>query len=297
MARYTPSVHQVFNELDSQGLLYGLSRISGEKNAAYKQRLLDIFVNKASSAYQGIINAMTRELGLSINTEFTFTFTKDSDGYPVLTAPAIVINESVVTLYHDYPQRAVSATFDTWSTTSSTYTIGQLAAEINKIAGFSVTLKADANTEMRAACLFNQSSVVSVLDEDLSEKGLVARLDNDYILSDSIYIQSSNLRNRVYSQAAVVRTGDYYIDTQYGIVYSYSGPGPASSVWYKYLDDDMKVKSSPVILHNLQDETFKARMFRQVLGNDGIYYDGMPTALGADILNELFAVFGTRWGA
>lgn len=294
--RLTPVIHHVFNELDSQGLLYGLSRIEGESNASYKQRLLDIFAHRADSTYLGVIHAMTRELGLSIDTEFVFTFTKDSSGAPVLTAPAIDIDESVVTLYSDYPNSTIAAQFDTWETSSSTYTIGKLATEINKVSGFSVTLKANVNTERRAACLYNQSSVVTVTTEDLSEKGPVAKLDNDYILAKSVHVSSLNLFNRVYSQAAVVRNGDYYVDTQNGIIYSKSGAGPGTTVWYKYLSDDFKVKSSPVILHNLQSDTFKSRMFRQQLGNDGNYHDGMPTALGADLVNELFSVFGVGYG-
>ena len=61
--------HHVFNELDRHGLALGLKRLSGEKNAEYKQRLMDIFVHRANSTYAGLIFGITRELGLTIDRE------------------------------------------------------------------------------------------------------------------------------------------------------------------------------------------------------------------------------------
>ena len=71
--------HKVFNELDSHGLTLGLPRLAGERNAEYKQRLLDVFVNRANSSYLGLIYGITRELGLSLTKEFTITPTNPTD--------------------------------------------------------------------------------------------------------------------------------------------------------------------------------------------------------------------------
>ena len=65
--------HQMFNELDKFGLLLGLDRLSNERNLEYKERLLDVFANRADSTTRGLINGITRELGLKIKQELLVT--------------------------------------------------------------------------------------------------------------------------------------------------------------------------------------------------------------------------------
>lgn len=61
---YTPEVYNIWNCFDEFGLLLGLPRIPGEKNKNYKTRLLDVYTNPANSTYQGLLNGISRELGL-----------------------------------------------------------------------------------------------------------------------------------------------------------------------------------------------------------------------------------------
>ena len=63
----TPTVYNVWNCFDEFGLLLGLPRIAGENNRQYKARLLDVYANPANSTYQGLINGISRELGVSQN--------------------------------------------------------------------------------------------------------------------------------------------------------------------------------------------------------------------------------------
>lgn len=57
-------IHHVWNFLDEFGALFGCKRLYGEQNLDYKNRLLDIFVNKANSSKVGLANGISRELGL-----------------------------------------------------------------------------------------------------------------------------------------------------------------------------------------------------------------------------------------
>ena len=61
---YTPEVYNIWNHFDEFGLELGLPRILGEKNKDYKARLTDVYVNPANSTYQGLLNGISRELGL-----------------------------------------------------------------------------------------------------------------------------------------------------------------------------------------------------------------------------------------
>ena len=102
MATYTPSLHQVWNELDEFGLLLDLPRIEGERNPSYKQRLFDVFVNRASSSYRGLINGITRELGLSLYHAMTVTPVLNPDGTTIGTNPAISFDETRCYVYSDW---------------------------------------------------------------------------------------------------------------------------------------------------------------------------------------------------
>lgn len=58
-------LNPVWNTFDEMGLLLGASRLHGETNASYKERILDIFRRPASSTKEGLLNGVARELGLT----------------------------------------------------------------------------------------------------------------------------------------------------------------------------------------------------------------------------------------
>jgi hypothetical protein len=60
-----PEVYNVWNCFDELGMLVSLDRIAGERNKSFKHRILDVFINPGNSTYQGLINAIARELNIS----------------------------------------------------------------------------------------------------------------------------------------------------------------------------------------------------------------------------------------
>ncbi len=63
-AHYDLQIHHVWNAFDEFGLLLGLTRLEGERNAAFKERILDVFVHPGNSTPAGIEAGVARELGL-----------------------------------------------------------------------------------------------------------------------------------------------------------------------------------------------------------------------------------------
>ena len=57
-------LHHVWNCFDEFGLLLGVDRLHGEKNAAFKERILDVFRKPANSTKNGLQNAISRSLGI-----------------------------------------------------------------------------------------------------------------------------------------------------------------------------------------------------------------------------------------
>lgn len=81
------SIHMVWNYFDEFGYLLGCPRIYGEKNVDYKKRLLDVFENTANASMTGLLNGISRELGLTKKVEW------NTDESIELKDPMIVVNQ------------------------------------------------------------------------------------------------------------------------------------------------------------------------------------------------------------
>jgi hypothetical protein len=63
-------LHHIWNAFDEFALLLGAERLFGERNVDFKERILDVFRKPANSTKQGMLNGISRDLGLDI-TEVT----------------------------------------------------------------------------------------------------------------------------------------------------------------------------------------------------------------------------------
>lgn len=289
----TPEQHPIFNEFDQHGLLLGLSRLENEKNAKYKQRLMDVMVHRAGSSYQGLINGITRELGLKIVDVMLIEPVLDINGDPLVPNPGVVFQETKCTLYNDFTTDDVLLVIDRFEPLGGSFTLATLADTINATGYYTATLLYDANENARSMTIFNQTSIGIVPSEDISGKGLRVRLDNVNLIPGTISVTSPNLIIRK-SSPNNLGQGEYYVDEVSGTVFTNQVPADGSLIRYKYRNDSFVVQASPVILHNLQSADFKTKMFEQI-GN-GEPVNGLPTHLGADIINELLSVFPSNWG-
>jgi hypothetical protein len=60
-------LHHIWNAFDEFGLLLGIERLFGERNTTFKERILDVFRKPANSTKQGMINGISRDLGLDVS--------------------------------------------------------------------------------------------------------------------------------------------------------------------------------------------------------------------------------------
>lgn len=287
MARttYTPQIWTVFNEFDRHGLLLGLKRLKEERNASYKWRLLDVFVRRANSTYLGLIYGVTRELGLEVTEALQII--PDSS----LAFPAVVFKDTKCTLYSNYITETVIEEFDRFEVDGGSFTIQELVDNINATGLFTATIL-DSIAGDRAMTIFNQTSLEQIVAEELSGKGSRIKLDHENLVENTVSISSANLIERVQSELELTSAGRYYIDLEHGIILTTVAPEPGSAIRYKWRNDNFIVSASPVIIHNLQSEGFKPKIFEQL--DDETY--GLPTTLGADQINELLSVFPAGWG-
>lgn len=364
----TPVPHAVFNEFDEQGLLLGLPRLSQEKNAAYKKRLFDVFVHKGGPTYRGLINAVTREVGLEIiealkvepvletsdqgltgtidptasisvigvgtlfltelvvgdriivnseerkvatiidnlNLTVTTAFTDTANDLtplrvarntPLVAEPGVTFQDTKLTLYSDYSAGTVLLEIDRFDPDGGSFTLAELKITVDATGFYLATIESGVDTDQRSMTVFNQSTIKEVLSESISEKGFDVRLLHQNLIEGTVAIKSQNLTRKVALETDLVRSGDYFINLEYGRLLTFGSSGLGSVIRYKYRDDDFLFESSPVIIHNLQREDYKTKMFEQVPDPAAILPDtnGKPTPRGANIINELLSVFPTNW--
>lgn len=62
--QYELIIHHVWNAFDEFGLLLNIYRLEGERNESFKNRILDVFKNPGNSTPKGMINGISRDLGI-----------------------------------------------------------------------------------------------------------------------------------------------------------------------------------------------------------------------------------------
>lgn len=76
---YTPVVREVFNDTASHAMFQGLRRIPGEKNIYLHRRLSDAPYYPTGTDYDGMIEAISRDLGLTVHRQaLSVTLNKDT---------------------------------------------------------------------------------------------------------------------------------------------------------------------------------------------------------------------------
>ena len=176
--------HSIFNELDSHGLALGLKRLPNERNAEYKQRILDVFVNRSNSSYQGLLNGITRKLGFSFKKEFTIIPTNTTAN----PNAAIFFKDTRCCIYGDYyGAPSVFKEIDRWNLKlNEGYTLQDLKDSIESYPNstspyFRVILEEDIDLSKRSMTIYEQGSIGTVSQESLAGKGTIINLNNHYI--------------------------------------------------------------------------------------------------------------------
>lgn len=282
--------HQLFNELDKFGLLLGLNRLPQERNAEYQKRLLDVFKNRADSTTRGLINGITRELGLEIKQELLITPTSTD------TKVGFSIRGTKLCFYSDYYNKTklelngVEQEYDLWDLEGGAYTLQEVSDIFSSPdIPFSLTLLGS-DPGALSSTLLETSNFREEITETLSNKGTKIKLTNNSIVEGTEYISPSFFK-RVATVAEVTEQEDYHIDYESGMLTTLVLLPTEAYIRYNYKEEETYVESSPIIIGDLQSEDLRKKMFEQIeQGNNEPAVNGNPTHFGADIINELLSV-------
>lgn len=292
----TPSKHVIFSAIDEHGILLDTKRLNNENNADYKKRLLEVFTRRSNSTYQGLINGITRELGLEIFDAMWVNPRTDADGDFVATDPYIRFNGAHLELYSDYAAGTLDKKIDRYEPGGNYEHYIRLMNEVNTSSYFHASIYPGVDIYTRSMTIINQSNREEVPFEEVpcSTK---FRLGKERIVDGSVYFSDRNtFRTEVETEGEVSSRGTFHVDYKTGIVRVYTIPISGTTVRYKYVVFPFLASASPVVLNDITNDNFKVKMFLQILQDDGTYAHGLPTKLGSEIINELYTVFPLYYG-
>lgn len=285
-----------FNQFDEHGSLVSLPRIRGEKNWSYKRRIQDTMVKQANASYRGMVHGITRELGLSLFDAISINPVTGDDSQFQAPDPYIAFDGAYMLLYSDFRNNALDWAVDRFQPGGNFEHVGRLVDMVNTTTAFEAELLAGVDPYTRSMAILNQSNRNQVNIEFLPQSTHF-RLRHGWLVPGSVFFSNRNLfRTEMATKNDVTTSGQYHVDYTQGIITSARVPAPRSYVRYRYTQYPFRAVASPVIVHDINRETFRVKMFEQILSDTGELVHGLPTELGVDIINELTAVTPMYWG-
>ena len=298
----TPVPKNIPNVFDYFGMILGLMRIRGEKNAEYRKRLWDVYVRRAGSNEEGLLNGITRELGLKFYDALTITYTG-----PNTNSPRVIVQDVQIELYSNWnliddsisPNTEDGDPIDIYSKTSDGYYIGGLIDEINSSTYFTAAIANGVAEKAPSASLLTCDSRQWQDSESLKpfHRNILA---NNSIVPGTVTFSADYSHTFLYqkdTEGELAIDGDYYIDYTNGVIVSHKPPSIYTTCRYMYDELPLTLQASPVVLHEFDSSAFRSKIFEQILQPDGTYTDGLPMNVAIGYINELMAVKAMFWGS
>ena len=289
--------NNVWNQFDEHGLVVSLSRNKGETNWSYRRRLYDALTNVANSTYRGLVNGITRELGLALFQPLVINPRRS----PITNKfyapdPYIRFDGVSLYLYSDYTNDILDHEIDRFEPGGNYECLKWLVDFINTTTYFEAGLISTSYNLYKSMIILNQSSRIEFEEPvDMSTK---FKLTHDRLIPGSVNFVDgkSAYRVEVAREEFVNSAGKYYINYPAGIITSYDSPPLEATIRYQYTPYPFQPIASEVILHDINSDNFKVKMFNQILQDDGTYIHGTPTEIGVDTINEILSVVPMYWG-
>lgn len=290
----TPSPSSVYNEFDSFGTMLGLPRLPEERNTAYKKRLLDVFARRASATYVGLLNGISRELGLEYYKPISIEVDAST---PSHIQPVIEFLENKVYIWKDKSTNDLELELDRSTPGNNAYWLQDLVETINtESTHFNASINTGQEPVSRSDCIINQSNSKLVISFPLRDSPIQILQHTNIERQSLVFTDTRTFRTEVFNETELTSAGRYYVDYTNGIIKTFSVPNDGARVRYNYHEQSFEPVANPVILRDLQSEIFKEIMFLETNAPDGSTALGVPTELGATIINELMSVFPMYWG-
>lgn len=306
----------IWGPLDEMGLVLDLQRLPGEDNPDYRHRLFRVFTRPTDSTYQGLLNAITYELGLDYYDLMRIEFIGGPGDVGLLLdetpQPRVSLQDGVLTLYGHYvndDENMIVQIDNKPQINMRKYEYvdpTNLLASINATGIFSATDLAieGVGAEPRqdwSYTLSNADTNVWVVNEVVPSS---TRFTLEHSpLNEGMFFFGENkifqtLRN---SEAELSQPGDFYVDIATGEVVTTSLPSGNGRVRYQYRDLPIDLEASPISLGYIGSTEMQRYFFTQLelnLFDSPLerFINNIPTLEGTEIINELYRASNNYWG-
>lgn len=307
-----PTLYHPKNDLDALGASFDLMRLEGEDGSSYWSRLLSVYPQPANSTITGLVNGITRELGLEQYVGIKILPRTIGARYAAAN-PFVEISTRYCTLYSSYTDSSTNVIDYQVDITlkSGAYSLQDLVDAINTNSNyFSASLGPVASGDEQARGLLPGASFDIAYREYVPPSKAFLFKNQNIIPGTALFSEQEifvtqtspieqNPTNAI-SLACVLSTpvisaGQYYINYKDGIVYSYSTPSGNGYCRYWYRKFPFYVMWSPISVYSMKDSEYLTKVFEQESFDDGDR-NGIVSYEGSNICQQSFLKSPCLWG-
>ena len=295
-------INEIGNSADHFGGLLSLPRLSGETNTEYIARIRDVMSNPANSTYKGLLNGITRDLGLEREPAIRVTAKASPAGgadkirFYIDEKEAIIYTEWVpITLQESgiVPTVEIQTELDDM-------TIGKLVDWINTSGNYEA--EAIGDTSKAASHLAIGDSRFLYKDQIPGQEIMTLRYEN--IIPDSLaFPPQEELSIELEEGSALTMKGQYYVDYSAGRIFAHTPPPEDVEFTYTVNSKDFLLTWFPVKITSFTSEGGQNLFFNQVerefyTSEITRYVNGLPTNEAYGIMRKILTAgkFPQFWG-
>lgn len=313
--RGTTTVIRPKNGLDAHGTFLDLPRLPEESGDSYYKRLQSVLPLRAGSHYEGLIHGITRELGLSekIGIKISPVYAGDRWKAP---APFVDITSTHLILYSQYNDDEDNDVIDKSISIAEKggdgYLLTDLVSQIQSSEYFVAELGPQADGTEKSDGLFISSSHKLIQKENTPSNTFFKLKNSDVIpgtlvFSDKI-IFSTEVSPAVSASSSggidlswavstpIAAKGEYSVDYINGSVNVYTAPQIGSTCRYIYRDFPFQVRWSPIVIRSLRNTEYRTALFEDETMPTNQVEDGLVTAEGREVYQQIFIKSPSLWG-
>jgi len=306
----------VWGPLDEMGLTLDLQRLPGEDNPDYRSRLYRVFTRPTDSTYQGLLNAITYELGLDFYDLMSIEFVGGPTDVGLQVGetpqPRVTLKDGVLTLYGHYvnDDENMIVQIDNKPQINMRkleyVDPEELLAAIDATGIFGAT---DIAIEgVGAEPRVDWSYTLAALDTNVWIVDEVVPSSTRFTLANSpinegmfFFGERKIFKTLKLSESAMSQPGDFYVDIATGEVVTTSLPSGTGRVRYQYRNLPINLEASPVSLGYIGSTEMQRYFFTQLelnLFDNPLerFINNIPTLEGTEIINELYRASNNYWG-
>lgn len=305
MSKYKSRKTRIGTSLDELGILLGLPRLESEPIEDYRKRLTLQAEQRPNQSENSFISTISRNVGLFEQDIFEIDLVLDANGDPIAPAPRIEITSCFLRVWSNYPDEAPELEIDIYNRGEG-YFLKGVEDKLNSLSFISVKVIAEQPDQEEDSYKYKKSWNLKICDTDkIVHRGTLLRTKMNRFydghrrpikyIHNVLFSSPEIFENQVSSYDSLASSGDYYIDSTNGIIFSESiGRGNIS---FEYRDFPFVLSYQPVKVLPFDDSDID-HIKKDYLVSDesGLEERLVLNSYGAKVTNAVLKAHSLQWG-